>query len=119
MRRMLAQRLAQMSDAVATSFPTECTISEPQGGFVLWIRLPEQVDGLTVHEKSIASGIALMPGTLFSPSGKLRNYIRLNCGNAWTPEIEGAVRKLGQIVHHFAERPAPDPSVNKGLRLVG
>jgi DNA-binding transcriptional MocR family regulator len=119
MRRMLAQRLTQMQDAVATSFPAECTISEPQGGFVLWIRLPEQVDGLAVHEKSIGSGIALMPGTLFSPSGKLRNYIRLNCGNAWTPEIEGAVRKIGQIVHRFAEKPAPDPAINEGLRLVG
>lgn len=118
MRRILSQRLAQMSDAVATSFPSECTISEPQGGFVLWIKLPEQVDGLAIHERAVANGIALMPGTLFSPTGKLRNYIRLNCGNAWTGEIEGAIRKLGNMVHDFAEKASPIILPNEGLRLV-
>jgi DNA-binding transcriptional MocR family regulator len=105
MRRILAQRLAQMSDAVAASFPSECTFSEPQGGFVLWIKMPEQVDGFAVHEQAIANGIALMPGTLFSPTGNLRNYIRLNCGNAWTPAIEAAIRRLGEIVHRVADDP--------------
>ena len=118
MRRMLAQRLAQMSDAVAASFPSECTISEPQGGFVLWIKMPEQVDGLAVHERAIANRIALMPGTLFSPSGKLRNYVRLNCGNAWTPEIENAVRKLGNIVHDVASRPVSIAVPEERLRIV-
>ena len=118
MRRMLAQRMAQMSDAVATSFPAECTISEPQGGFVLWIKLPEQVDGLAIHETAIASGVALMPGTLFSPSGKLRNYIRLNYGNAWSGEIENAIRKLGRMVHEFDERMSANLIGNEGLRLV-
>jgi len=118
MRRMLAQRLAQMSDAVATSFPSECTLSEPQGGFVLWIKMPEQVDGLAVHERAISKGIALMPGTLFSPSGKLRNYIRLNCGNAWAPEIEGAVRKLGNIVHEIADKPISITLPEERLQVV-
>ena len=105
MRRVLSQRIAQMSDAVAASFPAECSLSEPQGGFVLWIQMPQEVDALALHGSAIAHRIALMPGPLFSSSGKLRNYIRLNCGNPWTPEIEGAIRKLGAMVHEAAAHP--------------
>jgi DNA-binding transcriptional MocR family regulator len=98
MRRALQQRVAQMSDAIARYFPAECAVSEPQGGYVLWVELPEQIDTLALHASAIEQRIALMPGPLFSASGKSRNCMRLNCGNAWTPEIERAVQTLGILV---------------------
>jgi DNA-binding transcriptional MocR family regulator len=103
MRRTLAQRIAHMSDVIAESFPSECVISEPQGGFVLWVELPPQVDALALHHTAIQNGIAFMPGPLFSASGKFRHHIRLNCGNAWSAEIETAVRRLGALVHQAAD----------------
>lgn len=115
MRRTFAQRIAQMSDAVSESFPAECSVSEPQGGLVLWIRLPQQVDALALHQVTIDQGIAFMPGQLFSASGKFKNYMRLNCGNAWSADIEKAVHKLGALIHEHASRPvehAPVLSLN-------
>jgi DNA-binding transcriptional MocR family regulator len=106
MRRALAQRIARMSDAVCTAFPQQCTVSEPQGGFVIWVSLPEQVDALALHEQAIGQGVAFMPGQLFSASGKYRNYLRLNCGNAWSPRVEAAIATLGQLVHREADRPS-------------
>lgn len=102
MRRALVQRAAQMSDAVAHAFPAECGISEPQGGFVLWIQLPESVDALTLHRRAIKKGIAFMPGQLFSACGKQTNYLRLNYGNAWSPDIARAVEDLGVLVRQAA-----------------
>ncbi|SNS68306.1 transcriptional regulator, GntR family [Noviherbaspirillum humi] len=102
MRRALAQRIAQMSDAVSAAFPAECSISQPKGGFVLWIALPPQVDALALHGMALAQGIAMMPGQLFSASGRYRNYLRLNCGNAWSGEIDNAVKRLGRLVHEAA-----------------
>lgn len=87
-----------MSDAVAASFPPECRLSEPQGGFVLWVEMPAQIDALALHGTAIAQGVAYMPGQLFSASGKFGNYLRLNCGNAWTPRIEQAIARLGGLV---------------------
>ena len=98
MRRTLVQRIARMSDAVAASFPADCMLSEPQGGFVLWVQMPPQIDALALHGQAIADGVAYMPGQLFSASGKFGNYLRLNCGNAWTPRIEQAISRLGRIV---------------------
>lgn len=106
MRRVLAQRIAHMSDAVSASFPQECFISEPQGGFVLWVQMPMQVDALDLHKKAIKERIAFMPGPLFSASGKLRDYLRLNCGNSWSHDIAIAVEKLGHMVHDEAGRAA-------------
>ena len=102
MRRALSQRIARMSDAICGSFPHECTVSEPQGGFVLWVSLPRQVDALALHHVAIERGVAFMPGQLFSASGKHSNYIRLNCGNAWSPRVEAAIATLGELVHRAA-----------------
>lgn len=106
MRRVLAQRIARMSDAVSAHFPAQCSLSEPQGGYVLWVQMPEQVDALALHHSASAEGVAIMPGPLFSASGKFGNYLRLNCGNNWSQEIERAVSKLGQLVHRAADAPA-------------
>ena len=40
MRRALSQRIARMSDAICAAFPQQCTVSEPQGGFVVWVGMP-------------------------------------------------------------------------------
>ncbi|MBJ7313109.1 PLP-dependent aminotransferase family protein [Rugamonas sp. CCM 8940] len=102
MRRALAQRIARMADAVCAAFPEECSVSAPQGGFVLWVQMPPQVDALALHQRAIAEGIAFMPGQLFSASGKHVNCLRLNCANPWTAEIERAIARLGQMVHEQA-----------------
>jgi DNA-binding transcriptional MocR family regulator len=106
MRRALAQRIARMSDAVCAAFPQQCTISEPQGGFVVWIGMPEQVDALALHQAAIGQGIAFMPGQLFSASGKYSNYLRLNCGNVWSPRVAASIALLGELVHRAADQPA-------------
>jgi DNA-binding transcriptional MocR family regulator len=106
MRRVLSQRIARMSDAICASFPDACSVSEPQGGFVLWVRMPEQVDALALHQRAIGERVAFMPGQLFSASGKHANFLRLNCGNPWSQEVETAVARLGQLVHQEADQPS-------------
>ena len=83
--------------AVSRYFPMATRIAQPQGGYVLWIELPEGIDITSLHERAIAENLAYVPGELFSASGMYRNCLRLNCGNPHTPEIEDAVRRLGII----------------------
>ena len=104
MRRALAQRVARMADGVTEFFPPECSLSAPQGGMVLWIRMPEQVDSLALHRRALAHRIAFMPGPLFSASGKFGNYLRLNCGHAWNAQVESGMRTLGLLVNEQLQR---------------
>jgi DNA-binding transcriptional MocR family regulator len=97
-RRAYARQVARMSDAVAEHFPADCLLSRPQGGFVLWVEMPRQVDALELHRAAVAEGIAFVPGQLFSAAGRYRNCLRLNCGNPWDPRFDAALRRLGELV---------------------
>lgn len=96
-RRSYQRQVEAMQDSVARHFPADTRVSQPQGGFVLWVELPEAIDTSLVYERAIAEQIAYVPGELFSASGMYRNCLRLNCGNPHTPVIEDAIRRLGVL----------------------
>jgi DNA-binding transcriptional MocR family regulator len=98
LRRAYESQVESMRQALTRHFPAETRITQPQGGYVLWVELPEEVDTTALHGLAVAQGLAFVPGELFSASGMYRNCLRLNCGNPHTPEIEDAVRRLGQLI---------------------
>ncbi|WP_313952260.1 PLP-dependent aminotransferase family protein [Accumulibacter sp.] len=98
LRRIYERQVDAMRAAVARHFPPATRITQPQGGFVLWLELPDDVDTTALYDRAIAAGVAYVPGELFSASGMYRNCLRLNCGNPHTPEIEDAVRRLGALM---------------------
>ncbi|MCB1933788.1 MAG: PLP-dependent aminotransferase family protein [Candidatus Accumulibacter sp.] len=98
LRRTYERQVDAMRAAVARHFPPATRITQPLGGFVLWVELPDDVDTTARYDQAIAAGIAYVPGELFSASGMYRNCLRLNCGNPHTPEIEDAVRRLGRLM---------------------
>lgn len=97
LRRQFQNQVEQMIAAVTRYFPAATRIARPQGGFVLWVELPEKIDTAKLWKRAIAAGIAFVPGDLFSPSRLYRNCLRLNCGNPWSETIEAAVRRLGEL----------------------
>lgn len=97
LRRQYQGQVEQTMAAVARHFPTGTRMARPQGGFVLWVELPGEIDTAALWRQAIAAGIAFVPGDLFSPSGLYRNCLRLNCGNPWSEAIDTAVRRLGEL----------------------
>ena len=83
---------------MAEHFPAECRVTQPAGGFVLWVELPPEVDSVRLFEAARAHGIAIAPGTMFTHTGRYRNFIRLNCGHPMTAKLELAVARLGELV---------------------
>jgi DNA-binding transcriptional MocR family regulator len=59
--------------------------------------MPKGVDALRVYQEALAAGIGITPGHLFSPKPKFTNFIRLNSGNPWLPEVEQALQKVGAL----------------------
>jgi DNA-binding transcriptional MocR family regulator len=105
MRAALADQVQRMREGVGALFPPGTRVSRPQGGFVLWVELPHGVRALDVHQRALAARISVAPGPIFSARGKFSGYLRLSCGHPFTPEVEGALRTLGQIVDGLATRP--------------
>lgn len=88
--------------AIARDFPAGTRITQPQGGYFVWVELPGNADALEVHRLAMRVGISIAPGPVFSPQRKFGNCIRINTGQPWTPRIGKAVATLGQIVASLA-----------------
>lgn len=97
-RKLYAEQVEQMSRAVGAYFPSSTRITRPQGGFLLWVEMPEQVDALTLHDRALEHGISIVPGPIFSAKQKYRHFVRLNCGYRWSDRMEQAVETLGRLV---------------------
>jgi DNA-binding transcriptional MocR family regulator len=97
LRTALQRQVSRLSEAVAQTFPKGVRITRPQGGLVLWVELPRGVDAVRLHEEASAERISIAPGPLFSARGNFRNFIRLNCGEPWSPQHERALTILGHL----------------------
>ena len=101
LRKALHCQMERMSGLIAEHFPAETLISCPKGGSVLWLKLPDHIDSVTLFHRALAEGIGIAPGAIFSPGPKFKNYIRLSFGAAWTSELEQAVARLGVLIDRF------------------
>ncbi len=102
MRRACHNQTSRMRQAILEYFPEGTRVSEPSGGYVLWVQLPRVIDTHRVYRDAIAVGISITPGALFSSSGKFRNFMRLCAGMPWSDEIQQAIARLGHIISHQA-----------------
>jgi DNA-binding transcriptional MocR family regulator len=99
LRRRFAEQMARTRDAIARYFPAETRVTDPMGGFVLWVELPADIDTTVLHRTAVAHGIAFVPGEMFSASGQYRHCLRLACGRPWNDGIDSALRRLGSLCH--------------------
>jgi DNA-binding transcriptional MocR family regulator len=96
LRAALCTRLHQYSDAVQRHFPAGTRISQPQGGFVLWVQMPPEVDALRLYERARERGISIIPGPAFSADpDRYKSCIRLSCGGAYNRIMDNALKTLG------------------------
>ncbi|KQV87246.1 2-aminoadipate aminotransferase [Massilia sp. Root351] len=96
-RKGYEQRARMMAAAVLRFFPAGTRVSEPQGGYVLWVEMPPSVDAMKLYALALERKITVGPGHMFSARGSYPNFIRLNYSYPWTREIEDALRMLGRL----------------------
>lgn len=97
LRHTLRSNYVLIRNVIEQSFPAGTQLSEPQGGYVIWVRLPPALDALALYRAAIDNGITVAPGTIFSRKKDLTHYIRLNFSHLWTLTIEQAVRDVGAL----------------------
>lgn len=96
-RGVFADTLQRMTQAIEASFPPGTKVSQPAGGFVLWLELPKALDSRALFGQAIAKGICFAPGIVFSASGQHAHCMRLSGGHGWDARIDKGVRMLGAL----------------------
>lgn len=95
-RKALAERLGVMCDALDEHLP-EARYVRPQGGYFLWLQLPEGTEAGAVHAAAERHGVAFVPGTEFFLDGGER-HLRLAFSGVQQEQIGEAVRRLSAAV---------------------
>ncbi|MGB0721008.1 MAG: PLP-dependent aminotransferase family protein [Gammaproteobacteria bacterium] len=98
MRRAVREQVDAMRYLIARHFPEGTRVTNPQGGYVLWVEMPRGSDCLEVFEEALKEGIAITPGILFSATRRYRNFIRINCGFPITEGVEDGIKRLGRLI---------------------
>lgn len=110
MRRMRVryqQNRDVMTAWIMTYFPPGTRVSQPRGGFMLWIELDEDFDTLRLNRYLEQQGVQIAVGSIFSASGKYRNCLRINYAPKLTAEIEHAVQRVGATIQKLMLATSP------------
>lgn len=84
--------------AIEDYFPDNTKISQPQGGFVLWLELDKSIDTAQLYDKALQQKISFAPGRLFSQHNQFNNCMRLNFALEWSDKLDADLKRLGEIV---------------------
>jgi DNA-binding transcriptional MocR family regulator len=95
----------QARQLIAESFPKGTRVSDPAGGFILWVELPESLDAAQLYEACLAENIVIAPGLMFSASPRFRHCVRLGVGGKWGPEHPRALRRIGSLAKALLATP--------------
>jgi DNA-binding transcriptional MocR family regulator len=98
MRQIYQQNMETYTCWVRQYFPAEICVTRPQGSFLLWIELPEEVDMVCVSKQLCRRKIQAAAGSLFYASGNYRNCQRINVALPPTDQNSEAVNKMGEPI---------------------
>jgi DNA-binding transcriptional MocR family regulator len=88
--------------AIARHFPAGVRLTQPEGGYFLWVELPPGLDALALQRLALAQNISIAPGQLFSVDQRFSHYIRLNFGHPLAGQLAPALKTLGRLLHGLA-----------------
>jgi len=97
LRSTLRLQVEGVRQAISKYFPEGTRVSKPAGGYMLWVELPGRLSAVKLYRAALEHHITIIPGTIFSATGRYRNYIRINCGHRWSDAYDRALLTLGRL----------------------
>ena len=99
LRKNLKIKKAELISILVKNLPEdEIKISNPQGGFLLWLQLPKEIDSFELYQEALKVNLAIIPGIICSPSQKYKNFIRLSAGFTDRYEMEQRIKILAKLI---------------------
>ncbi|WP_203624248.1 PLP-dependent aminotransferase family protein [Lacticaseibacillus sp. 866-1] len=94
-----------MLDALQKFLPADYSVTEPNGGFFLWLQGPTGLDMTQLQrEVLLPAHVSVVPGRNLAPSHTTQNGARLTYAAPAISDIEPGVRRLAAALSHAAAR---------------
>lgn len=98
LRQTLHANSLQFTRAIDEYFPDNIKMSNPKGGYILWLELDKKIDTYNLYREAAAVGISIAPGTMFTLQDRYRNCMRISYGMPWSSKVDAALKTLGTLV---------------------
>jgi len=108
LRKALHTQCLRYTQAIAEYFPPEIKVTQPQGGYALWVQMPPTINAYTLFRAALREKIGLAPGQIFSMDGRFKHHFRLCFGAPYTQSIDASLRTLGQLIREPMEPPTAE-----------
>ena len=97
-RELYASHWAALSAALERHMPAGVAWTEPAGGFLTWMTLPDGLDALALRPAALEAGVAYVPGPPFHVGDAGATTLRLSFSHLGPPDLERAAERLGGVV---------------------
>ena len=94
LREVALDRMA----ALEREMPEGVHWSKPDGGFFVWITLPDSIDGQEMFRVAAEHGTVVFPGKWFDPTGEVTHTVRLSFSSVPADRIELGIQRLGEAI---------------------
>jgi 2-aminoadipate transaminase len=97
-RHLYAERRDTMLSALGEYLPG-LTWTKPDGGFFVWVTLPDELDSKAMLPRAVKELVAYTPGTAFFANGEGRQNIRLSFCYPTPEAIRTGIARLATVVN--------------------
>jgi len=101
-RELYRERRDATISALAEHMPS-ASGNVPDGGFYVWVKLPEGVDARAMLPRAVTERVAYVPGTAFFMHGQGADHLRLSYCYPTPERIREGVRRLATVVNAEAD----------------
>lgn len=98
LRSKLYTNYLKFQGAIEEYFPADTKVSQPQGGFMLWLELNKKIDTAELFDLAIRQKVSFAPGRMFTQLNQYNNCMRLNFASQWGDQLDAGLKRLGRLI---------------------
>lgn len=103
-RKVYKAKRDRMTKLLIEQSNADLQFTIPQGGYYLWVRVPEQISTTVLLMHALEANVSFVPGTYFSFEGTAHSvsYIRLNFTFPTLSQIEQGIETMTQLMKQIS-----------------
>lgn len=98
LKEIYRRRRDLMLDSLERHMPEGSTWTRPEGGFFIWVTLPDGIDTTRLLPQAKERGVEYLPGRICYVDDRGANELRLSFSFARDEQIDDGIRIIGEIV---------------------
>ncbi len=109
LRRELRARRDAVLEVLAREMPEGTRWTRPEGGYQIWVELPQGLDSSDLLADAVGAGVLFAPGSIFYHDGRPSPHLRLSIAMAGAEALRRGAAALAAVVKqrlNCAPRPA-------------